>query len=142
MDEEYVQEHISTDGIVAPVGGASPTHSWPLTAISLGVLASYRRISSGLAVVALIAFGELTAAQPPMTKKLESPIRCGQRGVIITCNSAFAGLQQLTYRLGSCALPLMHRRRSVFAARTIITFLSVEWTPSRPKEYVQCYARP
>jgi hypothetical protein len=49
-----------------------------------------------------------------MTKKLESPIRCGQRGVIITCNSAFAGLQQLTYRLGSCALPLMHGHRSVF----------------------------
>jgi hypothetical protein len=49
-----------------------------------------------------------------MTKK-ESPIRCGQRGVIITCNSAFAGLQQLTYRpLGSCALPLMHGHRSVF----------------------------
>ena len=33
MDEEYVQEHILTGGIVAPVGGASPTHSWPLTAI-------------------------------------------------------------------------------------------------------------
>ena len=29
MDEEYVQEHILTGGIVAPVGGASPTHSWP-----------------------------------------------------------------------------------------------------------------
>ena len=42
-----------------------------------------------------------------MTKKLESPIRCGQRGVIITCNSAFAGLQQVTYRLVNCALPLM-----------------------------------
>ena len=28
MDEEYVQEHILTGGIVAPVGGASPTHSW------------------------------------------------------------------------------------------------------------------
>jgi hypothetical protein len=41
MDEEYVQEHILTDGIVAPVGGASPTHSWPLTAISLGVVASH-----------------------------------------------------------------------------------------------------
>jgi hypothetical protein len=41
IDEEYVQEHILTDGIVAPVGGAAPTHSWPLTAISLGVLASY-----------------------------------------------------------------------------------------------------
>ena len=41
MDEEYVQEHILTAGIVAPVGGASPTHSWPLTAISLGVVASY-----------------------------------------------------------------------------------------------------
>jgi hypothetical protein len=41
IDEEYVQEHILTDGIVAPVGGASPTHSWPLTAISLGVLVSY-----------------------------------------------------------------------------------------------------
>jgi hypothetical protein len=41
MDEEYVQEHILTDGIVAPVGDASPTHSWPLTAISLSVLASY-----------------------------------------------------------------------------------------------------
>jgi hypothetical protein len=26
MDEEYVQEHILADGIVAPVGGASPTH--------------------------------------------------------------------------------------------------------------------
>src|SRR6266404_7254589 len=41
MDEEYVQEHILTGGIVGPVGGASPTHSWPLTAISLGVVASY-----------------------------------------------------------------------------------------------------
>jgi hypothetical protein len=41
IDEEYVQEHILTDGIVAPIGGASPTHSWPLTAISLGVLVSY-----------------------------------------------------------------------------------------------------
>ena len=44
MDEEYVQEHILTGGIVAPVGGASPTHSWPLTAISLGVVASFRHI--------------------------------------------------------------------------------------------------
>jgi hypothetical protein len=26
IDEEYVQEHILTNGIVAPVGGASPTH--------------------------------------------------------------------------------------------------------------------
>jgi hypothetical protein len=41
IDEEYVQEHILTDGIVAPIGGASPTHSWPFTAISLGVLVSY-----------------------------------------------------------------------------------------------------
>jgi hypothetical protein len=41
MDEEYVQEHILTGGIVGPVGGASPTHSWPITAISLGVVASY-----------------------------------------------------------------------------------------------------
>jgi hypothetical protein len=41
MDEEYVQEHILTGGIVGPVGGASPTHSWPLTAISLGVVASH-----------------------------------------------------------------------------------------------------
>jgi hypothetical protein len=41
IDEEYVQEHILTNGIVAPVGGASPTHRWPLTAISLGVLVSY-----------------------------------------------------------------------------------------------------
>ena len=41
MGEEYVQEHILTDGIVAPVGGASPTHSWPLRAISLSVVASY-----------------------------------------------------------------------------------------------------
>jgi hypothetical protein len=40
MDEEYVQEHILTGGIVAPAGGASPTHSSPLTAISLGVVAS------------------------------------------------------------------------------------------------------
>jgi hypothetical protein len=46
IDEEYVQEHILTDGIVAPVGGASPTHSWPPTANSLGVLASYPTISS------------------------------------------------------------------------------------------------
>jgi len=41
MDEEYVQEHILIGGIVAPVGGASPTHSWPLTAISLGVVVSH-----------------------------------------------------------------------------------------------------
>jgi hypothetical protein len=33
MDEEYVQEHILTGGIVAPVGGASPSDPWPLTAI-------------------------------------------------------------------------------------------------------------
>jgi hypothetical protein len=45
IDEEYVQEHILTDGIVAPIGGASPTHSWPLTAISLGVLVSYPHTS-------------------------------------------------------------------------------------------------
>jgi hypothetical protein len=45
MDEEHVQEHILTGGIVAPVGGASPTHSWPLTAISLGVVASYRQMA-------------------------------------------------------------------------------------------------
>ena len=56
MDKEYVQEHILTDGIVAPVGSASPTHSSPLTAISLGVLASYPThfFSSGLAVVVLV----------------------------------------------------------------------------------------
>jgi hypothetical protein len=41
MVEEYVQEHILTGGIVAPVEGASPTHSSPLTAISLSVVASY-----------------------------------------------------------------------------------------------------
>jgi hypothetical protein len=41
MGEEYVQEHILTGGIVAPVEGASPTHSSPLTAISLSVVASY-----------------------------------------------------------------------------------------------------
>ena len=35
MGEEYVQEHILTGGIVAPVGRASPIHSWPLRAISL-----------------------------------------------------------------------------------------------------------
>ena len=49
MDEEYVQEHILTGDIVGPVGGASPTHSWPLTAISLSVAASYP-----VAVVVLI----------------------------------------------------------------------------------------
>jgi len=41
MGEEYVQEHILTGGIVEPVEGASPTHSSPLTAISLSVVASY-----------------------------------------------------------------------------------------------------
>jgi len=41
MDEQYVQENILTGGRVAPVGGASPTHSWSLTAISLGVVAPY-----------------------------------------------------------------------------------------------------
>ena len=65
MDEEYVQEHILTGGIVAPVGRASPTHSWPLRAISLSVVASSRHISSGLAVVVLIAFGEPWTAAPP-----------------------------------------------------------------------------
>src|SRR3981189_2681573 len=30
MDEEYVQEHILTGGMVAPVGGGSAAHSWPL----------------------------------------------------------------------------------------------------------------
>jgi hypothetical protein len=40
MGEEYVQEHILTGGIVAPVGRASPIHSWPLRAISLSVVAS------------------------------------------------------------------------------------------------------
>jgi hypothetical protein len=39
MDEEYVQEHILTGGVVAPVEGASPTHSWPVTGNSLGVVA-------------------------------------------------------------------------------------------------------
>jgi hypothetical protein len=32
MDEEYVQEHILTGGVVAPVGGTSPPHSWPFAA--------------------------------------------------------------------------------------------------------------
>jgi hypothetical protein len=68
MDEEYVQEHILTGGIVGPVGGASPTHSWPLTAISLGVVTSYpthlRRAPhsahawSALRMAARIAAGE------------------------------------------------------------------------------------
>jgi hypothetical protein len=45
MDEEYVQEHILSGGIVAPVEGASPSRSWPLPAISLGVVgtAAHRR---------------------------------------------------------------------------------------------------
>jgi len=77
-----------------------------------------------------------------MTKKLESPIRCGQRGVIITCNSAFAGLQQLTTDSEAAHYLSCMVIDRFFAARTIITFLSVEWTPSGPKEYVQCYARP
>jgi hypothetical protein len=38
MDEENVQEHILTGGVVAPVGPASPTRS--LKAISLRVIAS------------------------------------------------------------------------------------------------------
>jgi hypothetical protein len=68
MDEEYVQEHILTGGIVRPAGGASPTHSWPLTAISLGVVAPYpthlRRAPrsahawSALRMVACVAAGE------------------------------------------------------------------------------------
>jgi hypothetical protein len=41
MGKEYVQEHILAGGIVAPVEGASPTHSSPLSAISLSVVASY-----------------------------------------------------------------------------------------------------
>src|SRR5258705_6295804 len=41
MDEEYVQEHILTGGISAPVGGASPAHSSPPTALSLRAVASY-----------------------------------------------------------------------------------------------------
>jgi hypothetical protein len=41
MDEEYVQEHILTGGIVAPVEGGLADSSWPLTAISLGIVASY-----------------------------------------------------------------------------------------------------
>ena len=40
MDEEYVQAHILTGGVIAPVGGASPTHSWPLTTISLGIVST------------------------------------------------------------------------------------------------------
>jgi hypothetical protein len=56
MDEKYVQEHILTGGIVVPVGGASPTHSWPFTAISLGVVASYRHICTVLDEFSRIAF--------------------------------------------------------------------------------------
>ena len=41
MDEEYVQEHILTDGIVAPLEAPRRLiHGW-LTAISLGVVASH-----------------------------------------------------------------------------------------------------
>jgi hypothetical protein len=40
MDEEYVQEHTLTGGVIAPVGGASPTHSLPLTNISLGIVST------------------------------------------------------------------------------------------------------
>jgi hypothetical protein len=116
MDEEYVQEHILTGGIVARVGRASPTHSWPLRAISLSVVASCP--THHLLVWLLLCLSRSESHGLPrrrrMTKRLESPIRCGQRGVIITCNSAFAGLQQLTYRLGNCALPLMHGHRSDF----------------------------
>jgi hypothetical protein len=43
MDEEYVQEHIWIGCIVAPVGGASPTHSRPLTAIALCVVPAAQR---------------------------------------------------------------------------------------------------
>ena len=41
MDDEYVQEHILTGGIVARVGAASPPNSWPLAAIPLDVIVSY-----------------------------------------------------------------------------------------------------
>jgi hypothetical protein len=54
MDEEYVQEHILTDGVGAPVGGASPTHSSPLTANSLALSRHTRHVSSGLTILVLV----------------------------------------------------------------------------------------
>ena len=55
MDEEYVQEHISTDGIVAPLE-APRRLIHGRVAISLSVVALSPHISSGLAVVVLIAY--------------------------------------------------------------------------------------
>ena len=68
-----------------------------------------------------------------MTKKLESPIPWWSAQSHYTCNSVFAGLQQLAYRIGNSALPLVRGHRSDFRKGTIMTFLSAEWTPSRPK---------
>jgi hypothetical protein len=50
MDEEYVQEHILTGGIVAPVGSAPPTYYWAVQSFR-SALSRQRHIFSGLAVV-------------------------------------------------------------------------------------------
>jgi hypothetical protein len=81
MDEEHVQEHILTGGIVAPVGGASPTHSWPLTAISLGVVASYRQMAKKL-VLTCKSVPQIVGRKPPGSTS--SIIRC-IRSVSMSC---------------------------------------------------------
>jgi hypothetical protein len=58
-----------------------------------------------------------------MTKKLESPIPWWSAQSHYTCNSVFAGLEQLAYRIGNSALSSR--------ARSSIGFS--QWTPSRPK---------
>ena len=65
MDEEYVQEHILTDGIVAPLEAPRRLIHGRLQPFRSAFSGHTRPISSGLAVVVLIAFGERWTAAPP-----------------------------------------------------------------------------
>jgi hypothetical protein len=65
MGKEYVQEHILTDGIVAPVRLPRRLIHCRLEPFRSALSRHARHISSGLAVVVLIAFGEPWTAAPP-----------------------------------------------------------------------------
>ena len=54
MDEEYVQEHISTDGIVAPLEAPRRLIHGRLQPFRSAFSRHTRHISSGLAVVVLV----------------------------------------------------------------------------------------
>jgi hypothetical protein len=68
-----------------------------------------------------------------MTKKLESPIPWWSAQSHYTCNSVFAGLQQLAYRIGNSAFTSRARSSIGFSQGNGHDLLSAEWTPSRPK---------